>query len=614
MTEHAFQADVSRVLHLVVHSLYSNREIFLRELVSNASDAIDKLRFAALTDASVYGTETALEIKITTDAEKNTITIEDTGCGMSEEEVVQNLGTVAHSGTQALLAKLKDAKDAPNLIGQFGVGFYSAFLIASSVDVVTRKAGADTSVRWSSDAESGKFTLVPGDKATRGTSITLHLKDDAKEYLDAWRIKDLIARYSDYVSHPISVAEQKGTEDLKFDQANRGSALWQRPASEVTQEQYSELYKHVTHDFADPALYTHFRIEGNLELSGILYLPKTLPYDLFEVGKRKGIRLFVKRVFIMDDCEEILPTWLRFVRGVVDSNDLPLNVSREILQDSSMVRGIRKHVVKKSLEMIEELAKKDDYNDFARNFGVVLKEGVATEGEYRDRIANLLRFESTHEHGKLTSLADYKARAKPEQKVIYYLYGSAKTAVANSPYIEGYKKSGHEVLLLSDPIDEWMCESLREFEGLKLQNVMKTTAPESDASKEESKVANDRLAPLFERAKKVLGNRVADVVSTQKLVDSPACLTLGDDGVPAYMEALLRANGRPAPESKRVLELNDKHAVIEKLLSRAGDESTLVDDALELLFVQAKIAEGSSIDDPVAFGAKLSNMLTRALS
>jgi molecular chaperone HtpG len=614
MTEHAFQADVSRVLHLVVHSLYSNREIFLRELVSNASDALDKLRFSALTEPGLYGEDSALDIHIRLDREAKTLTIEDSGIGMNEEEVVKNLGTVAHSGTQALLAKLKDNKDAPSLIGQFGVGFYSAYLVASRVDVITRKAGTETAVQWSSEAESGRFTVTAAQRDRRGTSIVLHLKDDMLEFLDAWRVRDLISRYSDYVSHPISVAEIKAGEEPKFEQANQGNALWQRPAAEVTREQYNELYRHITHDFSDPQMHSHFRIEGNLELSGVLYLPKQMPYDLFEVGKRRGIRLFVKRVFIMDDCEEILPTWLRFVRGVIDSNDLPLNVSREILQDSSLVRGIRKHVVKKSLDMLEELATKDDYTEFVKQFGVVLKEGVATDGDNRDRIAKLLRFDSTHDPGKLTSLAQYKERAKPEQKSIYYLYGGSKTAVANSPYIEGFRSQGFEVLLLSDPIDEWMTESLREFDGLRFENVMKVSPPKSyEAKAEEAKVA-EALAPLFARAKTVLGERISDVVLTKKLVDSPACLALSDSGVPAYMEALLRANGRPVPESKRILELNDSHPLVKKLAEKATENSALVDDTIELLYAQAKIVEGSALEDPVAFSNKLTALLGRALS
>jgi molecular chaperone HtpG len=620
MTEHAFVAEVSEVLRLVIHSLYSHREIFLRELVSNASDAVDKLRFRAITEPALLGEEPALEIRIFTDEAAGTLTIEDTGIGMTEEELVKNLGTVAHSGTRELLKKLGEQKGDLSLIGQFGVGFYSAYLVADRVDVESRAAGAAAGAgdaggfKWSSDGTS-KFTVEPTDKKDRGTRVVLHLKADAKEFLESWKITELVRRYSDYVAHPIRVARKVEGGEPVLEQANRGSALWQRPKSEITSEQYDELYKHISHDFEAPLGKTHFKIEGSLELSGILYVPQKPPFDLFDPGKRRGIRLFVKRVFIMDDCEEILPNWLRFMKGVVDSDDLPLNVSRELLQDSGVVRAIKKNVIKKSLELLEELAAApgDGYGTFFRSFGPVLKEGLATDVEYRDRLAKLVRYESTKEPGQV-SLESYKERAKEGQKEIYYLYGSSKTAVKTSPYLEALEAKGYEVLLMTDPVDEWACEALGEFQGMKLVSAMRADVSAGDTEEEKkSRTAHEaEVKPLLERMQKVLGDRVKEVKVSARLLSSPACLALDAGQIPAYMEALLRANGRPVPQAKRIFEVNPSHPLIERLAHK-GDVA-LVDDAIELLFDQAKLLEGSSIDDPQKFAERLASVLTASLA
>jgi molecular chaperone HtpG len=613
MTEHAFVAEVSEVLRLVIHSLYSNREIFLRELVSNASDALDKRRFRALTESALIPEGHVLEVRITPDSKSGTITLEDTGIGMTEEELVKNLGTVAHSGTKKLLSELGEKKGDLNLIGQFGVGFYSAYLIADRVDVYSKSAEPGSKgFKWSSDAKSA-FTVEPVELDAAGTKLVLHVKEDAKEFLESWKLTQLIRQYSDYVIYPIQMAREGKEGETTYEQVNRGNPVWQRPKSEVTKEQYEELYKHVSHDYEAPVGYTHFKLEGALELAGIVYLPKKPPFDLFEQGKKRGIRLFVKRVFILDDCEELLPNWLRFMKGVVDSDDLPLNVSRELLQDSSVVRAIKKNVVKKSLELLEETAKDkpEEYLEVFRAFGPVLKEGVATDAEHKDRVAKLLRYESTLEPGKMVSLADYKARAKEGQKEIYYLYGSSKTAVAGSPYLEALKKHGFEVLLMSDPVDEWACEALGEFDGMNLVSAMAAELPGAAVESEERKATDTKLGPLFERIKSVLGERVKEVKASSRLTDSAACLSLSEGQVPAYMEALMRANGRPVPNSPRIFELNASHPLVAKLLEKP--DSSLAEDAIHLLFDQAKLIEGSSIDDPQLFSERMARVLAASL-
>ena len=622
---HAFVAEVSEVLKLVIHSLYSHKEIAIRELVSNASDALDKLRFRAITEPALYAGDSTLEIRLRPNKDAATLTIEDTGIGMTEAEMVKNLGTVAHSGTRELLKKLEDSKKSDlNLIGQFGVGFYSAYLIADRVDVYSRAAGAEETFLWSSDAKSS-FTVerVPPEagESVHGTRIVLHLKEDAKEFLEPWKLTELVQKYSDYVSHPIRVERKNEKGEATLEQANRANALWRRPKADVTEEQYNELYKHIAHDFEAPLGKTHIHMEGTLELSGVLYVPKKPPFDLFEQGKRRGVQLFVKRVFIMDDCEELLPQWLRFMKGVVDSDDLPLNVSRELLQDSSVVRTIRKQVIKKSIDLLENIAETqpDDYATFFQGFGVVLKEGVASDMEYKDRLAKLLRFESTHSgsatdaKGGLISLDSYKSRVKEGQKEIFYLYGSGKTAVATSPYLEALKSKGYEVLLMTDPVDEWVAEALGTYDGLKFVSAMSADVSGSETVEEKTAREEDagKMKPLFDRIQAVLGDRVKEVKSSARLLSSPACLALGDGQMPAYMEAVLRANGRPVPKAARVFEVNPKHPLIEKLLTRVDEAVT--GDAIELLFDQAKLIEGSPIDDPQKFAERLANVLSASL-
>ncbi|MFO0665609.1 MAG: molecular chaperone HtpG [Polyangiaceae bacterium] len=622
-TSHAFVAEVSEVLKLVIHSLYSHKEIAIRELVSNASDALDKLRFRAITEPNLYGDDNTLEIRIRPNKDASTLTIEDTGIGMTEAEMIKNLGTVAHSGTRELLKKLEDSKKADlNLIGQFGVGFYSAYLVADRVDVYSRAAGHPDTYLWSSDAKSS-FTVerVPAEvgELVHGTRIVLHLKEDAKEFLEPWKLTELVKKYSDYVSHPIRVERKNEKGEATLEQANRASALWRRPKSEITDEQYTELYKHIAHDYEAPLAKTHIHMEGTLELSGVLFVPKKPTFDLFDQGKRRGVQLFVKRVFIMDDCEELLPPWLRFMKGVVDSDDLPLNVSREILQDSSIVRTIRKHVVKKSIELLESVAESqpEDYAKFFRGFGVVLKEGVAGDTEYKDKLAKLLRFESTNTEGAvdgLVSLDTYKSRVKEGQKEIYYLYGSGRTAVAKSPYLEALESKGYEVLLMTDPVDEWVTEALGTYEGLKFVSAMGADLSASESTEEKSarEADSEKVKPLLDRIKTVLGDRVKEVKTSSRLLHSPACLALGDGQIPAYMEAVLRANGRDVPKAPRVFEVNTKHPLIEKLLTRVDDPVT--GDAIELLFDQAKLLEGSVIDDPQKFAERLANVLAASLT
>lgn len=619
---HAFVAEVSEVLKLVIHSLYSHKEIAIRELVSNVSDALDKLRFRAITEPALYAGDSTLEIRLRPNKDAATLTIEDTGIGMTDAEMVKNLGTVAHSGTRELLKKLEDSKKADlNLIGQFGVGFYSAYLIADRVDVYSRAAGTAETFLWSSDAKSS-FTVerVPPEEGelVHGTRIVLHLKGDAKEFLEPWKLTELVQKYSDYVSHAIKVERKDEKGEATLEQANRANALWRRPKAEITEEQYTELYKHIAHDFEAPLGKTHIHMEGTLELSGVLYVPKKPPFDLFDQGKRRGVQLFVKRVFIMDDCEELLPQWLRFMKGVVDSDDLPLNVSRELLQDSSVVRTIRKQVIKKSLDLLESIAESqaEDYAKFFQGFGVILKEGVASDHEYKDRLAKLLRFESTNTEGAvggLISLDTYKSRIKEGQKEIYYLCGSGKTAVATSPYLEALKSKGFEVLLMTDPVDEWVTEALGAYEDLKFVSAMSADVSGSETPEEKTAREEDagKVKPLLDRIKAVLGDRIKEAKSSARLLNSPACLALGDGQMPAYMEAVLRANGRPVPKSARVFEVNPKHPLIEKLLTRVDDAVT--GDAIELLFDQAKLIEGSPIDDPQKFAERLANVLSASL-
>lgn len=626
MSTHAFEAEVNQVLRLVVNSLYSNKEVFLRELVSNASDALDKLRFRSLTEPDVLEGDATLAIRIAVDKEKNELRIEDTGIGMTEEELKANLGTIARSGTRELATRLAaEGKDALPLIGQFGVGFYSAYLVADRVEVITRAAGKDQpAYRWTSDGQSS-YSIEPAERATRGTEIVLHLKEEQKELLETYRVRELIARYSDYVSWPI---------ELEGKQVNRATAIWQRPKSEVTKEQYVELYKHVSHDFEEPLAWTHFRVEGRVEFAALLYLPKRAPFDLFDASsKHRGVRLFVKRVLILDDCDELLPTWLRFVRGIVESDDLPLNVSRELLQDSTVLAEIKKHATKKVLDLLAEIAteKPEDFATFWKACGKVLKEGAAIGSEHNERLARLFRYASTASTASTStsgspdgngdetvSFEEYAKRMPEGQEAIYYLYGPSRTILEGSPYLETFHKKGYEVLFMTDPVDEWVCESLREWNGKPLVNAMRADLKltESDEAKKEKEEKAQALAPLLDQIKKVLGDKIRDARLSDRLTDSPACLALGDGASPAYLEALMRQSGRSVAGPKRIFEINPTHPIVASLAKKAEaatDESDL-GEWINVLYEQARIAEGSPIEDPNAFLRRVTKLLTGAIA
>ncbi len=610
---HSFQAEVSQVLRLVIHSLYSHKEIFLRELVSNASDALDKLRFRTITEPDLFAGDTTLAIRIRTDRDRGTLTIEDTGIGMSADELIRDLGTVAHSGSRAFLEQLAKTganKDA-RLIGQFGVGFYSAYLVADRVEVVSRAAGSEGASRWVSEGKD-TFTIEPAERASRGTAITLFLREDQKEFLDDWRLRELIKRYSDYVSHPIQLEVTKGTgADAKteLEVVNRASALWQRPKAEITDAEYDEFFHHLAHaEEEKPLIRTHFKVEGSQEFAGLLYVPRERPFELRLGMKHRGVRLYVKRVLIMEDCEEIVPQWMRFVVGVIDSDDLPLNVSREILQDAPAVRTIKKQVVKHVLDALETTASEhpDDYALFWKTFGVFLKEGAASDFENRERLAKLLRYESTHGEG-LTSLAEYVARMKEGQPAIYYAIGESRRMLEGAPHLEGLKKLGYEVLFMCDPIDQWTSESVRAFEGKNLVSAMRADLKieEKEEDKKAREVVESAMKGLLDRARAVLGGRVKDVRFSDRLTDSPCCLVITGAGPHGYVQRLLREAGRDVPKSERILELNPSHPVLRNLetLIERGDGQA--NEWLELLYDQALLAEGAPLEDPAAFSRRM---------
>ena len=624
---HSFQAEVSQVLDLVIHSLYSHREVFLRELISNASDAIDKLRFRSVTETGLMGEE-PLRIRLIPDEAAGTLTIDDNGVGMTHDELIEHLGTIASSGSKKFLESLKAKGGKPDLtlIGQFGVGFYAAWLVADRVTVVSRAAGHEDAWKWSSNAKDG-FDLEPATRESRGTSVILHLKEDQKDFLQSWQLRDLVQKYSDFVGHPIEMAAEKEepkegeepkAEEPSFEAINQARALWQRPRSEITDEQYKDFYKHLTNDWEEPIAWAHFKVEGSQEFTGLLYLPKRPPFEMDTPGEgRRGVKLFVKRVFIMDNCDALVPLWLRFVRGLIDSDDLPLNVSRETLQDSAVVRAIKKQVAKKTLDRLDELAKDspEDYATFWSQFGKVVKEGLHLDYEYRERLGNLVRFESSHGDG-ITSLAEYVGRMKEGQEGIYYSIGETRQAAAKSPHLEALRERGYEVLYLFDPIDTLAADGLKEFQGKKLVNVamadLKLDA--SPEAKQSEEAAAGAIKPLIERVKSVLGSRVREVRSSSRLKDSPACLVVPPGAMNPAMERLLRANGRDVPPSARVLELNPTHPLMEAIQARAaaGDES--LDEWIELLYDQALLTEGSTPDDPHRFAQRMTDLMQRALA
>ncbi len=619
-----FQAEVKQLLQLMIHSLYSNKEIFLRELVSNASDACDKLRFEALNNGALYGDDSELKIRIAFDKAARTITISDNGIGLSREEAVQHLGTIAKSGTREFFSALTgdQAKD-PNLIGQFGVGFYSSFIIADKVTVISRRAGlpADQAVCWESAGE-GDYTVEMVDKATRGTDVILHLRDGEDEFLSGWKLKSIIRKYSDHITLPILMKKEewKDGEQVMTDEdetVNQANALWARAKSEIDDEQYKEFYKHVAHDFEDPLCWTHAKVEGKQEYTQLLYIPARAPFDLWDRNARHGIKLYVRRVFIMDDAEKLMPLYLRFVRGVVDSADLPLNVSREILQESKDIDNIRSGCTRKVLSMLEGLANSDDeadkekYAKFWEAFGAVLKEGVGEDFANKERIAGLLRFASTHGDGdrQVVSLADYIARMKEGQEKIYYVTADTFNAAKNSPHLEIFKKKGIEVLLLSDRVDEWVVGHLTEFEGKSLQSVAKGGLDlgklEDEAEKKEAEKAADEYKELLEKVKAALGDKVKDVRVTYRLTDSPSCLVSDEHDPSGNLARLLKAAGQKAPDVKPILEINPQHPAVMRLKY----EEARFDDWAALLFEQATLAEGGQLDDPAGFVKRINDLM-----
>ena len=619
-----FQAEVKQLLNLMIHSLYSNKEIFLRELVSNASDACDKLRFEALTDKALYENDAELKIRIAYDPKARTITVSDNGIGMSRQEVIEHIGTIAKSGTREFFQRLTgdEAKDA-HLIGQFGVGFYSSFIVADKVTLTTRRAGltAEHGVRWESDG-SGEYTIETVEKAARGTEVTLHLREGEDELLNGYRLRSIIRKYSDHITLPIVMKKEEWDKDSgknkltdEDETVNQASALWARPKSEITEEQYHEFYKHVAHDFEAPLAYSHNRVEGRKEYTQLLYIPSHAPFDLWDREHRRGVKLYVRRVFIIDDAERLLPAYLRFVRGVIDSNDLPLNVSREILQESKDIEAIRAGSVKRVLSMIEDLAEnhREKFATFWKEFGLVFKEGVGEDHANRERIARLLRFASTHKDAEeqVVSLADYVSRMKPGQEKIYYITAESFAAAKNSPHLEIFRKKGVEVLLLYDRVDEWVASHLTEFEGKPLQSVAKGRLElgrlEDETEKKEQEKEAGEFRELVEKIRKTLGERVKDVRVTLRLTESPACLVADEHDLNANLQRLLKAAGQKVPASKPILEINPHHPLVLRLREEARGER--FNDLVQILFDQSLLAEGGQLEDPAGFVKRLNQLM-----
>ena len=621
-----FQTEVKQLLQLMIHSLYSNREIFLRELISNASDACDKLRFEALHNAALFEGDSDFRIRVAFDPAAKTLTIADNGVGMSREEVITNLGTIAKSGTREFFSKLSgDQQKDASLIGQFGVGFYSSFIVADKVTVLTRRAGAEPNqgVRWESEG-TGEFSIEMVDRPTRGTEITLHLKEGQDDLLSAWKLKSIIRKYSDHIVQPIVMKGEKWDDEKKEQVAtdedetvNQASALWARPRNEISDEQYTEFYKHVGHDFEDPLAWTHARVEGKTEYTQLLYVPARAPFDLWDRNAKHGIKLYVRRVFIMDDAEQLMPTYLRFVRGIVDSADLPLNVSREILQESRDIEAIRKGCTAKVLGLLENLATSEDaagkekYVKFWGEFGKVLKEGIGEDFANKEKIAGLLRFASTHADtaDETVSLKDYLGRMKPEQEKIYYVTAETFNAAKNSPHLEVFRKKGIEVILLSDRVDEWVVSHLAEFEGKQLVSVAKGGLDlgklEDEAEKKEAESAAGEFKDLTEKIATSLGDKVKEVRVTHRLTDSPACLVADEHDVSGNLARILKAAGQKAPNAQPILEINPKHPVVLRLKY----EEAKFDDWAAVLFDQALLAEGGQLDDPATFVKRMNELM-----
>jgi len=620
---HSFQAEVKQILHLVTHSLYSNKEIFLRELVSNASDACDKLRYEALDHPQLFEDAPNLEVRVLFDAEAKTLTIRDNGIGMSAEEAAAHLGTIAKSGTREFMAKLDgDQKKDAQLIGQFGVGFYSGFIVADRITVESRRAGlpVDQGVRWSSEG-TGEFELETIDKPLRGTDVILHLRDEETEFLSTWRLKSIISKYSDHISLPILMKKETWDAEAskqvvtdEWETVNKAAALWSRSKSEVTDAEYQDFYKQLSYDSEPPLAYTHNRVEGRSEYTQLLYIPAKAPFDLWNRDKRGGVKLYVKRVFIMDDAETLLPVYLRFVKGVIDSADLPLNVSRELLQESRDVKAIREGSTKRILSMLESLADSDSADDKAKyqkfwgEFGNVMKEGIGEDFQNQERLAKLLRFSSTHADEGV-SLADYVSRMKEGQDVIYVITADSLAAAKSSPQLEIFRKKGIEVLLLAERVDEWMLSHLHEFEGKQLQSVAKGSVDLGKLQDEEEKKKAEETAeafkPLVEKLKTALASRAKDVRVSNRLVDSPACVVVEEGDMSGHLARLLKQSGQEAPETRPILEVNPEHALVKRML-----DDPRFDDLAQILFDQAVLAEGGQLEDAAAYVQRVTRLLS----
>lgn len=612
-----FQSEVKQLLHLMIHSLYSNKEIFLRELISNASDAADKLRFRALSTPDLYQGDGDLRVRVSVDKDNRTLTLSDNGIGMTRDEVIENLGTIAKSGTKSFLESMgsDQAKDS-QLIGQFGVGFYSAFIVADKVTVRTRAAGAtaDEGVFWESAGE-GEYTLADITKEDRGTEITLHLREGEDEFLDAWRVRSIISKYSDHIALPVEIESHNEEDDTtSWEKINKAQALWTRNKSEVSEEEYKEFYKHVSHDYADPLTWSHNRVEGKQEYTSLLYIPTQAPFDMWNRDHKHGLKLYVQRVFIMDDAEQFMPNYLRFVRGLIDSSDLPLNVSREILQDSRITQNLRNALSKRALQMLEKVAKDDEekYQQFWQQFGLVLKEGPAEDSANGENIAKLLRFASTSSEGSAqkVSLEDYVSRMVEGQDKIYYITADSYAAAKSSPHLELFRKKGIEVLLLSDRIDEWMMSYLTEFDGKQFQSVSKDDQDLSklaDEESEEQKEAEKALEPFVERVKTLLGDRVKEVRLTHRLTDTPAIVTTEANDMSTQMAKLFAAAGQAVPEVKYLFELNPDHALVKRTAETQDD--THFAEWVELLLDQAMLAERGTLEDPNQFIRRMNQLL-----
>ncbi|MEW8001972.1 MAG: molecular chaperone HtpG [Candidatus Thiodiazotropha sp.] len=620
-----FQAEVSQVLNLVIRSLYSNKEIFLRELISNASDAAEKLRFESLTDEALFEDDPELKVRVTIDKEAGTVTISDNGIGMSRQEVSETIGSIASSGTRKFFESLSgDQTKDSELIGQFGVGFYSAFIVADKVTIVTRRAGLGTEhgVRWESQGE-GSYTIENLDKPGRGTDVTLHLREDEKEFLESYRLRSVISKFSDHITIPVEMEKEYYGEDEEkpetpeFERVNKGTALWMRNRSEISEEEYQEFYKHVSHDFENPLLHVHNKVEGNNEYTALLYIPQRAPFDLWDRDQKHGVKLFVRRVFIMDEADKLMPRYLRFVKGVVDSDDLPLNVSREILQHNRKIDTIRQANVKRVLGALEKLAEddKEKYQTFWDQFGKVMKEGPAEDYPNRERIAGLLRFASTGTESdeQTVSLADYVSRMQEGQEKIYYITADSPAAARFSPHLEVLKKKGVEVLLLSDRVDEWLVTSLTEFDGKTLQSVAKGALDlgelEDKEEKESTEQQTEEHKALLQRMQDVLGEAVKEIRVSQRLTDSPACLVVEEHDMSANLARVLKSVGQDAPQTKPIMEINATHPLVERL--EGEEDGDRFGDLTKVLFDQAQLAEGGQLDDPAAFVRRLNSLMLK---